>query len=173
MAKQRQDLGVDTGIHLFWRNRRFSVDSVFVSTDAEGEELVDKKALKREYKETLRPIGIFQIRNLTNDKVFVGSTMNLDAIFNRHRFQLDAGNHPSTHLQADWNALGSENFSFEILEEMVPRENLDLSSELDALVDLWLERLKPYNERGYNEQKKTREERLRAIASRNAEARIQ
>jgi group I intron endonuclease len=126
---------------------------------------VNKKDLKREYKETARPMGVFQIRNLTNEKVFVGSSTNLDGIFNRHRFQLNAGAHPNKALQADWNSSGEENFAFEILEELEPRENLDIKKELEFLEDLWLENLQPFGERGYNERKLTREERLRMIAA--------
>ncbi len=52
---------------------------------------MNKKDLKREYKETQQTTGVFQIRNLTNEKVFVGSSLNLDGIFNRHKFALNAG----------------------------------------------------------------------------------
>lgn len=126
---------------------------------------MNKKDLKREYKETLRPMGIFQICNLTNEKIFIGSSLNLDGILNRHRFQLEAGVHHNKDLQTDWNELGAEKFAFEILEELMPRENLDYESELEVLEDLWLEKEEPYGEKGYNERKKTREERLRMIAA--------
>ena len=128
---------------------------------------MNKKDLKREYKETLRPMGIFQIRNMKNEKVFVGSSMNLAGIFNRHRFALNAGSFQSKTLQADWNELGAENFAFEVLEEVFPRENpdYDYKSDIECLEDLWLEKLEPYGDKGYNERKKTREERLRMIAA--------
>ena len=124
---------------------------------------MNKKELKREYKQTARPIGVFQIRNLSNEKIFVGSSMNLDGIFNRHRFQLNDGSHQSKELQKDWNESGAENFAFEILEELTPRENLDMPKELEFLEDLWLAQLEPFGEKGYNEPKKTREERLQMI----------
>ncbi|MGI8789093.1 MAG: hypothetical protein ACR2HG_15235 [Pyrinomonadaceae bacterium] len=54
---------------------------------------------------------------------------------------------------------------YEILEELEPRENLDNKRELNFLEDLWLEKLQPYGERGYNERKLTQEERLRMIAA--------
>lgn len=41
---------------------------------------VNKKALKSAYLQTPRPSGVFQIRNLTNEKVFVGRSENLDGI---------------------------------------------------------------------------------------------
>lgn len=110
-------------------------------------------------------MGVFQIRNLSNDNIFLGSSLNLNGILNRHEFQLAANGHPNKKLQADWNQLGNENFAFEILEEIVPRENIDYKAELEALEDLWLEKLQPYGEKGYNDPKKTREERLRMIAA--------
>ena len=128
---------------------------------------MDKRAAKLDYKLSRRPMGIFQIRNVQTDKVFVGSTPNLDAVFNRHKFQLNAGGHPSKSLQGDWDELGEENFAFEVLEELPERDNpnYDYSSDLETLEDLWLEKLEPYGESGYNERKKTREERLRMIAA--------
>ena len=128
---------------------------------------MNKKDLKREYKLTLRRMGIFQIRNLVNEKVFIGSSLNLDGIFNRHEFQLKMGGHPNKDLQSDWNEFGAENFEFETLEEIFPRENphYDYRADLEVLEDLWLEKLMPYGDKGYNERKKTREERLRMIAA--------
>jgi hypothetical protein len=50
---------------------------------------------------------------------------------------------------------------------LFPRENpdYDYKSDLEVLEDLWLEKLEPYGDKGYNERKKTREERLRMIAA--------
>ncbi len=126
---------------------------------------MNKKDLKREYKETQQTMGVFQIRNLTNEKVFVGSSLNLDGIFNRHKFALNAGSHQNKALQADWNEFGAENFAFEILEELEPREQLDVKRELEFLEDLWLENKEPFDPKGYNERKMTREERLQMIAA--------
>ena len=112
-------------------------------------------------------MGVFVIRNLVSGKIFVGSSMDLGAIFNRTRFQLAAGAHPNKELETDWRNLGAAKFEFEVAEELVPREdpNFDYASELELLEDVWLEKLQPYGDRGYNEPKKTREERLRMIAS--------
>lgn len=131
---------------------------------------MNRKELKREYKQTLRRMGVFQIRNLANDKVFIGSSLNLDGIFNRHEFQLKMGGHPNKTLQADWNEFGAENFEFEILEELFPRENpeYDYRADLEVLEDLWLEKHEPYDDKGYNERKKTREERLQMITAKNS-----
>lgn len=126
----------------------------------------DKKRLKQTYQQNPRPMGVFLIRNNLTDKVFLGAGLDLQGIINRHKFQLKNGVHPNKSLQADWNESGSNNFAFEIVDELTPRADLefDYRAELDFLEKLWLEKVQPYGERGYNEPKLSRAERLRRIA---------
>jgi len=129
----------------------------------------DKKTeLKREYKLNHRPMGVYQIRNIANEKVLIGAALDLPGIINRHKFQLKMGNHPNRALQADWNEFGAEGFAFEVLDELTPKEGRDYREELAFLEELWLEKSLPYGDRGYNEKKKGREEMLRLIAQRRA-----
>jgi len=111
-------------------------------------------------------MGVYQIRNIVNDKVLVGATLNLPGMLNRHQFQLKMGNHPNKILQAEWHELGGESFAFEILDELTPREDPghDYRADLAFLEELWLEQLQPYGKRGYNEKQKGKEEKLRLIA---------
>lgn len=129
---------------------------------------MSKKELKREYKLNHRPMGVYQIRNIANEKVFIGAALDLPGIFNRHKFQLKMGNHPDRALQAEWNEFGSESFVFEVLDEMTATNGVDYDyrADLVALEELWLEKLQPYDERGYNEKKKGKDVRLREIAKR-------
>jgi hypothetical protein len=126
-----------------------------------------KKELKREYKQNHRPMGVFQIYNLINNKVLIGAGLNLPGILNRHKFQLTTESHPNKTLQAEWNELGSENFACSILDELQPNPDPDhdYSADLAFLEELWLDKLEPYGERGYNERKKGKEEKLRLIAA--------
>jgi hypothetical protein len=126
----------------------------------------DNKRLKKDYQQTTRPMGIFLIRNNRSDKVLLVAGMNLQGAINRHRFQLDHGGHPNKELQADWNQLGSDNFAFEIVEELMPRPDteLDYRAELVFMEKLWLEKLQPFGEAGYNERKLSRAELLQRIA---------
>ena len=128
---------------------------------------MDRKAAIREYKDSHRPMGVYQIRNTINEKVWIDSSVNVPAKFNRYKLQLNAGSHPSKTLQADWNEFGEDAFEFELLEPLEPRcdPNYDHAGDLECLEDLWLKKLEPYGEKGYNERKKTREERLRMIAA--------
>ena len=129
-----------------------------------------KKELIKEYKQNHRPMGVYQIRNTVNNKVFVGASLNLPGILNRHKFALNMGSHSCKTLQAEWNEYGSESFVFEILDELTPREDpkYNYADELACLVEMWLENLQPYGDRGYNEKKKSKDEKLRQIASKRS-----
>ena len=128
---------------------------------------MDKKQAKLDYKLNHRQMGVLQIRNLTSGKVFIASSMDMPGFINRITFQLNANAHPSKSLQNDWNELGGDGFAFEILEEVLPRENpdYDYKADIKFLEDLWLEKEAPYGDAGYNEKKMTREERLQMIAA--------
>jgi group I intron endonuclease len=113
---------------------------------------MDKKALTREYKENERPMGVFQIRNTVNGKVLIGTSVNLPAILNRHKAELRLGGHRNRALQQDWNEFGAEAFELEILDTLPPsdRPAYDPAGDLKALEEMWLEKLMPFGERGYN-----------------------
>jgi len=114
-----------------------------------------KKELKKDYKQNQRPMGVFQIRNTANGKVLVGVALDLPGIINSQKFQLSMGGHPNKALQADWQEYGAESFAFEILDELTPGPDpgRDYREELAAMQDLWLEKLQPYVDSGYNTKK--------------------
>ena len=58
---------------------------------------------------------IYRIRNVVNNKFYVGSTIDTKRRFEEHRRRLRAGNHQSPHMQAAWNKYGEECFKFEVL----------------------------------------------------------
>ncbi len=128
------------------------------------------KQLKRESKINPPQMGIFQIRNTINGKVLIGRTLNIEGILNRHRFGLRQGNHPIRSLQSDWLEHGAENFAFEVLDVLAHSDDPSRDTEnLICLEDLWLDKLQPYGQSGYNEPKKTREQRLAMIIERRRE----
>ena len=115
--------------------------------------------IHREYKERMKPSGVFQIKNLANGKVLLGSSLNLEGPLNKHRFMLRINGHPNKELQRDWNELAPEQFTFEILETVQIRDhpNFNLKDELTLLEEIWLEKLQPFGGRGYNTSAKIRE----------------
>jgi hypothetical protein len=108
--------------------------------------------LKRAYKEKPPPMGVFAVRNRANGKVLLGTSLNVPGALNRTRFELTQGMHRSPELQEDWRRYGPDSFSFELLDELPPTEEPreDPKEELQVLESLWLERLQPYGQAGYN-----------------------
>src|SRR6185295_6548860 len=98
-----------------------------------------RKELNREYQERPKPAGVFQVKNTANCKVLLGSSLNLDGVFNGHRFMLKNGSHRNKELQAEWNEYGADKFVFEILEfvQIKNDPNFNLSDELTLLEMIW------------------------------------
>ncbi|WP_088226538.1 DUF2087 domain-containing protein [Desulfosporosinus sp. FKB] len=110
-----------------------------------------KQELKRLYKETRTEAGVYQIRNLENQKIYIESTLNLKTI-NGKRFNLDMGTFPNQILQKEWKEFGAEAFAIEVLEILeIPEEGyFDVKDALKKLKEKWLDKLQPYEDRGYN-----------------------
>ena len=111
-----------------------------------------RKELNDEYAKRPKPAGVFQIKNIANGKVLLGSSLNLEGPLNSHRFMLKIGSHRNKELQQDWNEYGEQNFIFEILETVTIKDdpNFNLRDELTLLEMIWLEKLQPFGEKGYN-----------------------
>ena len=97
-------------------------------------------------------MGVFRVRNTVNGKSLVGTSVDLPSILNRERAQLNFGGHPNRELQREWNEMGAGAFTFEVLDTLAPRQepDYDPADDLRALEALWLEKLQPFGDRGYN-----------------------
>lgn len=117
--------------------------------------MTDLKAVKKLYKQTLRPMGIFQIKNLTSGKIYIGRSTDLNGKINSEKFQLKYNMHMNKELQNDFNNMGKEKFSFEILDRLPPKEkpDYDYDGDLQALEGMWLEKLQPFGAKGYHKRK--------------------
>ncbi len=117
---------------------------------------MDRREIIRNYKGTPRPAGVYRVRNTVNGRSVVGSSPNLPGILNRQRFQLERGSHPDRELQKDWNELGSEEFTFETLDQLEPSSEAgyDPSEDLRVLLQMWREKLKASGELLYEQSKR-------------------
>lgn len=118
------------------------------------ERKMDRKTeLKNAYKMNPRQGGVFQVKNLKNGKIFIGSGPNVEGQINKTKFILQLKDYPVDKLQEDWNITGEENFSFEILDYLKLKDGMTLKeykSELKLLEEMWIEKLKTYDDKGYN-----------------------
>lgn len=67
---------------------------------------------------------VYIIRNTRNEKVYVGSTVNVKKRWQEHRRTLRRGTHHARHLQNAWNKYGEDVFVFELVETDVNIEVL-------------------------------------------------
>lgn len=113
-----------------------------------------KEELKQLYKETKVDAGIYQIKNTKNQKIFIASTRNLKTI-NGQQFMLKMGSHINKSLQEDWNEFGEDAFTIEVLEILKEKEDgyFDAKDALKKLEEKWVEKLQPFDERGYHKRK--------------------
>ncbi|MFZ2960993.1 MAG: metalloregulator ArsR/SmtB family transcription factor [Candidatus Ozemobacteraceae bacterium] len=111
-----------------------------------------RKELKRKYLDNPPSIGVFQIKNIKNGKLFLAGSMNLQGAFNKHRFQLEMGSHRHRDLQEDWKRFGPESFVFEILDTLKPGSSgiQPSKDDLARAEKQWLEKIRPFGDRGYN-----------------------
>lgn len=120
--------------------------------EMEEENMDRKKELKQQYKEMKTQGGVFQIRNLKNQKVFVDSIPNLKMKTGKLML-LRSGGYKNRQLQEDWNQFGEDAFVFEVLEVLEEKADgfFDKADELKKLKTKWIEKLQPFGERGYNQ----------------------
>ena len=113
---------------------------------------MNRKELTRAYKETAKPLGIFQVRNTINGRVLIGSSVDVPSRLNRERAQLALGTHSNKELQSEWRTFGAEAFDFTTLDTLEPRDDPDDDprADLAALEHMWIDKLEPFGERGYH-----------------------
>jgi group I intron endonuclease len=77
--------------------------------------------------------GIYQIKNTINEKVYIGSSIDIQKRLYKHLWLLRKNRHDNEHLQNSYNEYGEKNFEFSILEycnvdDLVSRENFYIES---------------------------------------------
>ena len=61
--------------------------------------------------------GIYKITNIIDNKFYIGSSIDIERIWYKHKKDLNNNKHHSILLQRSWNKYSEENFVFEIIEE--------------------------------------------------------
>ncbi len=109
-----------------------------------------RKELLEVYKQLKTYMGVIQITNKVNGKIYVDSYPNLKNKWVTIKGQLEMGRFANSQLQKDWKELGAEAFTYEELEKKEADEVIDMRWELKQMEKPWLEKLQPYGDRGYN-----------------------
>ncbi|MCC3375247.1 GIY-YIG nuclease family protein [Cohnella sp. REN36] len=109
-----------------------------------------RKDLIEAYKEIKTFMGVIQITNRHNGKIFLDSYPNLKNKWTTIQAQLDMGRFANAGLQQDWKTQGADAFKYEVLEQKDSADVTDVRWELKMMLKPWLEKLQPYGDRGYN-----------------------
>lgn len=81
-----------------------------------------------------RPVYIYQIVNIINNKRYIGSTLHRGPRFTKHIWLLKKNLHHCKYLQNAWNKYGENNFKFEIIKESTEEFRIqEEQSEIDKI----------------------------------------
>jgi len=102
-----------------------------------------RKAAVAAYKERKIAAGIYAIRCVATDELWIGSAPDLSTIENRLWFTLRQGANPHRALQEAWNAHGSAAFTFTVIAHLRDEDNpgYPRRTALRNLHLRWLEQL--------------------------------
>lgn len=88
--------------------------------------------------------GIYYIKNLVNNKYYVGQSINIERRWKDEKKRLSSDKKAwNTHLQNAWKMYGEDNFEFDIIEECLP-------AQLDDREVYWISFYDSFNS-GYNQ----------------------
>lgn len=87
------------------------------------------------------PTGIYKITNISNNKIYIGSSVDMLTRWSQHKYYFRNEKHQNIHLQRAYNKYGEQSFVFEILENCEPDKLIEREQ-------VWIDWLKPqYNKR--------------------------
>lgn len=97
-----------------------------------------------------KKVGIYQIRNVFNGRVYIGSSFDIAARWREHKYDLRMNRHRNQHLQNAYNKYGKDAFVYEVLE-ILDEDQKELQFEREQY---WIDLKEACNKtKGYNIQK--------------------
>ncbi|WP_411344161.1 GIY-YIG nuclease family protein [Paenibacillus sp. WLX1005] len=121
-------------------------------------EKLKRKELQEQYKQMKTYMGVIQIANTINGKIYLDSYPNLKNKWLTLTMQLNQGRFANAGLQNDWTLFGEEAFHYEVLEQKETDTVTDIRWEKKQMLKPWLAKLQPYGERGYNKRQPSLEQ---------------
>ncbi len=105
--------------------------------------------------------GIYKIENVTDGKIYIGSSVTLKNRKYKHFWMLQKGIHDNNHLQHSYNKFGQDSFIFDVLEvccpeELIVKENfyIDKFKSNDSIFGYNLATVNEFRRNTYNDEVK-------------------
>jgi hypothetical protein len=99
-----------------------------------------RKEIINEYKARKLYGGVYTITNTLSGKYLIGHAANLKSVQNRFQFAMTTGSPVHPKLQKDWEELGAQVFTLEVLEEVEQQpeqSQAEFMDDLKTLEHLW------------------------------------
>ena len=94
-------------------------------------------------------IAIYKIICAANNRIYIGSSINVYKRWHNHRYELNNKKHHAPYLQHAWSKYGEDSFSFEIIEKLETNEFI-IDRE-----QFWMDYYNSYNPKyGFNSNSK-------------------
>lgn len=103
-------------------------------------EMNRRKEIINEYKDRKLSGGVYTITNTLSGKYLLSHAANLKSVQNHFQFAVTTGSTVHPKLQKDWEELGAQAFTLEVLEELEqgPTQSLaEFMDDLKTLEQLW------------------------------------
>ena len=114
--------------------------------------MLNKKQIIKDYKLQKQPAGIFTVQNITDNRMFIGTSVNLPSVLTRFEFTLKMGSFPFQKLIDDYKRLGERSFEIKVLDELEIKDETEeeINRELKALEEMWIDKLRKEGVTFYN-----------------------
>ncbi|MFA7068767.1 MAG: GIY-YIG nuclease family protein [Acidaminococcaceae bacterium] len=104
---------------------------------------LSKKNLKAEYRNKAIIGGIFCIKCLVNNTLWLRTTTNMQSSKNRFCFSLVTNSCPEPCMLTEWKKFGASSFTFEVLEEIkkkTTQTESEFTDDVHTLLELHTEK---------------------------------
>jgi group I intron endonuclease len=91
-----------------------------------------------------RICGVYSITNMVNNKVYIGSSVDIYGRWVTHELHLNKNIHHNSYLQRAWNKYGKDNFKFKVIEKCLRDKRIEVEQK-------WIKHYKSDDRKyGYN-----------------------
>lgn len=95
-----------------------------------------RREISKQYRERRLRGGVYTIANTVNGRYLIGHTADLASVRNRFQFAVTTGTTVDPRLRDDWQAMGPDAFSLDVLEELEQRPGQTQAEFMDDLIAL-------------------------------------
>lgn len=94
--------------------------------------------------------GIYKITNKSNNKIYIGESLDVKKRWMEHKNSLNNNNHYNNELQSDYNLYGKDSFDFNLIQECIDEDFVINQAKLIILEAYYINKYRKQNIELYN-----------------------